>query len=76
MDTRKDDTRRRKYARAALKAYPGTDTYDLRSSIIDLMVDLMHLAEGKRERYEGEFNVERIVTMAQEHFRCERRVPS
>ena len=74
-------TSKQRGARAlkAVKTYPAYDPYDLRSSIVDLIADLLHLADHEHLKHQYNkqpvnlMHPDEVVETAQSHFRIERR---
>jgi hypothetical protein len=63
----------------AVKTYGAYDGYDLRAGIVDLVADLLHLADRKhlQHKYNKEainlMHPEQIIETARGHFLTERR---
>lgn len=60
----------------AVKTYPAYDKYDLRSSIVDLIADLLHLASHKstQKKYkDGSMDALSILDTAIEHWTVEQK---
>lgn len=64
--TTKENRRRVRRAKAAVKAYPVYDKYDILASVVDLLTDLLHYAEDQR------LDVNEIIESAKSHFQEER----
>ena len=54
-------------AMEAVKRYPCYDKYDVQSSIVDLLADLLHLANKRN------YNTSEILVRATQHFDAERK---
>lgn len=63
----KKKSRRAEIALKCVKAHPGFDKRDLRTSIVDLVTDLKHLA------HESGFDLWAIEEIARDHFNAETR---